>query len=130
MENFKIEASKYIPEILLDCESNVLHVKGKSYPENTAEFYTPVFNWLEQYLEQLDTQEVTVNIELNYFNSSSSKVFMDFFDMLDEAVENGKDITLNWIYDEEDETMLEYGEEFMEDLESLTFNLVQKGERG
>ncbi len=129
MENFKIEASKYIPEILFDCEANVLHVKGKSYPENTAEFYGPVFTWLEQYLEQLGTQKAVVNIELIYFNSSSSKVFMDFFDMLDEAVENGKDITLNWIYDEEDETMLEYGEEFMEDLESLTFNLVQKGER-
>ncbi|MCP4105465.1 MAG: DUF1987 domain-containing protein [Desulfobacteraceae bacterium] len=126
MENFEIKASKYIPEILLDCEANVLHVKGKSYPENTAEFYEPVFIWLEQYFEQLDTQQVVVNIELSYFNSSSSKVFMDIFDMLDEAVENGKNITLNWIYDEEDDTMLEYGEEFREELESLPFNFIKK----
>ncbi|MCP4351549.1 MAG: DUF1987 domain-containing protein [Desulfobacterales bacterium] len=126
MENFEIKASKYIPEILFNYEANVLHVKGKSYPENTAEFYEPVFIWLEQYFEQLDTQQVVVNIELSYFNSSSSKVFMDIFDMLDEAAENGKNITLNWVYDEEDETMLEYGEEFKEELESLPFNFVKK----
>ncbi len=126
MENLKIKGSKYIPDILFDYRNNVLQIKGKSYPENTAEFYSPVLSWLEEYLEQLDNQEVTVNIELTYFNSSSSKVLMDFFDMLDEAACDGKNITLNWLFDEDDETMLDYGEEFMEDVDALKFNLVQK----
>jgi hypothetical protein len=42
-------------------------------------------------------------------------------------VENkGKNIIVNWIYDAEDDGAEEFGEEFQEDLESLTFNLVQK----
>lgn len=128
MDNLKIQGTKYIPEIHFDGTHHVLSIRGKSYPENTAEFYTPVFSWLEQYLDNLDNhQEVWVHIDLSYFNSSSSKILMDFFDILDDAVKEGnKRITLNWYYDEEDETILEYGEEFKEDMEALPFNLVAK----
>jgi len=43
--------------------------------------------------------------------------------MLDEAAENGNNVTINWAYDEEDDNMEELGEEFGEDLEHATFNL-------
>jgi len=33
---------------------------------------------------------------------------------------------INWIYDEENESALEAGEDFMEDFEDLTINLVEK----
>lgn len=33
---------------------------------------------------------------------------------------------MNWIYEEEDEDTLEFGEEFQEDFEILDINLVQK----
>ena len=67
-----------------------------------------------------------VNIELYYFNSSSSKVLMNFFEVLDKAAEQGCNITVNWIYEEEDEDSLEFGEEFAEDVDHLTFNLQVK----
>ena len=44
--------------------------------------------------------------------------------MLDEACENGKNITLNWLHDKEDEALAEYGEEFAEDVENLKFNII------
>ncbi len=126
MENLHIEATKSSPEIHLDREQHLLELRGESYPENTAEFYGPVFAWVEEYLEHAEDQDITVKMEIIYFNSSSSKVLMDFFDLLDDAVSEGKKIIVNWIYDEENESALEAGEEFQEDLESLTFNLVQK----
>ncbi|QTA91513.1 DUF1987 domain-containing protein [Desulfonema magnum] len=127
MENLKIGATKYTPEISFDCEKNILDIIGESYPENIAEFYAPVFKWLEQYIEQLkNDQNVTINMELIYFNSSSSKVLLDFLDILEQAVKNGKHIAVNWIYEEEDEDTLEFGEEFQEDFEILDINLVQK----
>lgn len=87
MENLKIGATKYTPEISFDCEKNILDIIGESYPENIAEFYAPVFKWLEQYIEQLkNDQNVTINMELIYFNSSSSKVLLDFLDILEQAV--------------------------------------------
>jgi len=49
------------------------------------------------------------------------------FDKLEEQVnEKNKSIVVNWIYDAENDTAQEYGEEFKEDLEALIFNLVQK----
>jgi len=78
-------------------------------------------------LEQLKNQVFTINIELNYFNSSSSKLLLDLFERLDEEVEKfDKNIIVNWIYDVDHDNIEEYGEEFQEDLKSLTFNLVQK----
>lgn len=128
MDNFFIEATKYTPEISFNVETNILEIKGETYPENTAEFYSPVFDWLEKYLNQLGDQKVTVNMEIIYFNSSSSKVLMDLFDRFEDSVRDGKDIEINWIYDKEDESALEYGEEFQEDLEVLKLNLLEKAD--
>ncbi len=126
MENLNIPATKSSPEINFDTQTNILSITGESYPENTTQFYEAVFVWLEEFIEALETQEVAFNIELIYFNSSSSKVLMDLFDTLEEASEDDKNIVVNWIYDEDNEASLEYGEEFAEDMESLTFNLVEK----
>jgi hypothetical protein len=126
MDNLIIEATKYTPRILLDAENHLLEIIGETYPENTAEFYAPVFSWLEEYIAKLQNEAVTVNLEINYFNSSSSKVLMDIFDKFEASVKEGKNITLNWIYDKENESSLEYGEEFQEDLEVLRLNLVEK----
>jgi hypothetical protein len=125
MKNLEISKTKTTPEILFNLSTNELSIKGESFPENTSEFYAPVFEWLEKYLSILTDQVVIVNIELVYFNSSSSKVLMDLFDMLEDAVQNGKDITVNWRYDEDNEMAAEYGEDFMEDLENLPFHLVE-----
>lgn len=124
MENLIIEATKYTPEITFNADTNILEIKGETYPENTAEFYAPVFEWLEIYLNQLQDQDVTLNLEITYFNSSSSKVLMDLFDRFEEAFKAGKKITLNWIYDKDNESAQEYGEEFQEDLEVLELNLI------
>jgi len=126
MENLEIQAKKSSPEINFNAQTNILSIIGESYPENTTQFYEPVFKWIEEFIENIENQEVSVNIELIYFNSSSSKVLMDLFDTLEEASEEDKNIIVNWIYDEDNEASLEYGEEFAEDMESLTFNLVEK----
>ncbi|RKZ92278.1 MAG: DUF1987 domain-containing protein [Candidatus Parabeggiatoa sp. nov. 1] len=129
MDSWTIEATKQTPKVCFNAENHILELKGESYPENIAEFSAPVFSWLEEYLEQLEDQAFTVNIELTYFNSSSSKMLLDLLDKLEEEVaDNGKNITVNWIYSADNDTAEEYGEEFQEDLESLIFNLVQKDE--
>jgi hypothetical protein len=83
-----------------------------------------MLEWLDVYLSNLQAQKVQVDIELIYFNSSSSKVFMNFFDRLEEAAQDGAQIQISWMYDEDNETALECGEEFQEDLEHVKFNLL------
>jgi len=124
MEKLFIEATQYTPEISLDLNGTISMV-GKSYPENTFEFYKPVMNWLEEYFEKNKSNTITVNLEIIYFNSSSSKLFFDLFDMLDEN-RTGREMNVNWIYDEENESAEEAGEDFIEDFEDLNINLVKK----
>jgi len=125
MENLNIEATKYTPEISLNADTGIVSMVGKSYPENTFEFYEPVMNWLEDYFNSTPQGKTVVNMEIIYFNSSSSKFFFDFFDLLDEVKEKC-DIEVNWIFDEENESAEEAGEDFLEDFEDLTFNFVKK----
>lgn len=123
MEKLYIEATKYTPEIIL--ENGILSMRGKSYPENTFEFYSPVMKWLEEYLDEDTVEKIVVNMEIIYFNSSSSKLFFDFFDLFDENKEKHI-IEINWVYDEENESAQEAGEDFIEDFENLNIKLVVK----
>lgn len=124
MEKLSLTATQYTPEITMD-PSGIISVKGKSYPENTFEFYMPVMQWLETYFDGNTAEKTTINMEIIYFNSSSSKLFFDFFDILDEHSED-HDIEVNWIYDEENESAKEAGEDFIDDFENLLINLVIK----
>ena len=124
MDTLTIEASKYTPSIVMDPNKGTIEIRGKSYPENTFEFYKPVMVWLEEYF-QSPAPQTTLTMEIIYFNSSSSKFFYDLLDFL-EAHRHQTDLTVNWVYDEENESALEAGEEFMEDFENLPFNLVAK----
>jgi hypothetical protein len=126
MENLIIEKTTATPEIHFDYASATLALRGESYPENTAEFYAPVFEWVRNFLSSGNEIAMTVNLEIIYFNSSSSKALMNFFDLLEEAAEAGRKIAVNWIYAAGNEGALEYGEEFKEDLDVLEFNLVEK----
>jgi hypothetical protein len=126
VKNLYIEATEATPEIFFDYEKNILEIKGVSYPENTAAFYGPVFFWLEEYFSQLENEEVTVNLEIVYFNSNSWKILVGFFELLDKIAGRGIDINVNWIYEEDDEDMLEYGKDFQEDHGMLAFNFVRK----
>ncbi|MEO5349514.1 MAG: DUF1987 domain-containing protein [Magnetococcus sp. YQC-3] len=126
MENLQIESTKSSPRILFDAASHVLEMTGESFPEDAALFYMPIFKWLHLYLEGLGDEQVQVKVDINYFNSSSSKVLMDLFELLDEYVQKGKRIEVFWISHAENDTGIEFGEEFKECVAELPFHLVTR----
>ena len=123
MKRLSLAATQYTPEISMD-PAGTISMVGKSYPENTFDFYEPVMRWLEEYFHH-PAEKTIVNMEIIYFNSSSSKLFFDFFDILDEH-SNEHAIEVNWIFDKENENAKESGEDFIEDFDKLTINLVSK----
>lgn len=125
MESLTLEGTKYTPEINLNADTGNISMVGKSYPENTFEFYQPVIDWMNEYFDGNAKEKTIVNMEIIYFNSSSSKLFFEFFDILDEVKDN-HELEINWIYDEENESALEAGEDFVDDFEDLKINLVEK----
>lgn len=124
MNSLIIEKTASTPYINFNCEIRKLIVSGESFPENAARFYEPVMNWIKEYLENIEKEETQIEFEIIYFNSSTSKIYMTFFSLLDQAVASGKNIVINWRATEENETAIECGEEFMEDLEFVKFNIL------
>ena len=125
MEILDIKATRSTPRVYFDPNSHIHDIAGESYPEDAFEFYRPIMDWLEEYLSTLEGKRVVFNFDILYFNSSSSKVFMDIFDSLEDA-STDNNIIVNWHYDEDNEAALEYGEDFEEDFASLEFNVVEK----
>ncbi|WP_290917699.1 DUF1987 domain-containing protein [Halodesulfovibrio sp.] len=124
MDQFVVEATKSTPRINLNPATHTHEIAGESYPENSLSFYGPVFSWLKQYLADAQGKAIKFSMDILYFNSSSSKVFMELFELLDTAASSGASIAVDWRYHEENEVALECGEDFMEEVESLSFNLV------
>ena len=122
MDTFFVEATATSPEVDFRFDQHVLSLKGESYPENAAAFYAPVVQRLRDFLAQCSGASITANIALAYFNSSSTKMLFSIFDTLDAAAGAGNTIVVNWYYDEEDETIFEFGEELKADFTALIFN--------
>ena len=67
---------------------------------------------------------IRVDLSFMYFNTSSSKCLFDLFKTLKQLKKNGKDVEINWYYEEDDDDMMETGEDFA-DLLGLDFNFVE-----
>ena len=121
MDNLYIAPTPSSPEVDFKFDMHTLALRGESYPENAAAFYGEIISRLEDYLGQLDGAHVEVNIALAYFNSSSTKMLFNLIEALNDSAEAGNQVRLNWFHDEEDDTILEFGEELSEDFAALEF---------
>jgi hypothetical protein len=119
MEALRMEATVDTPGIILDPANNEFEISGKSYPEDTKEFYHNVLHWMDLYVVTPNPKTNFV-FKLKYFNSSSYKPIFDIFTKL-EMIKNKKfDVKIEWHYKTGDSDMLEAGEEFA-DLFDLPF---------
>ncbi|MGV7207699.1 DUF1987 domain-containing protein [Oxalobacteraceae bacterium A2-2] len=121
MEPLFIPASPTSPEIDFRFDLATLSIKGESYPENAAAFYGPLIERVRAWLAGCSEAAITVNVSLAYFNSSSTKMLFSFFEALNGAALAGNRVRLNWYHDEDDDTILEFGQELQDDFEALDF---------
>ena len=113
MEKLIIEASIDTPYVLLDAEKGYFEINGKSYPEDTLEFYTPVLNWMNEYSKS-PAPLSTFAFKLHYFNSSSYKPILDLILKLEEIKQTNANVKIEWHYKAGDTDMKEAGDEFAE----------------
>jgi hypothetical protein len=123
MEKFSIDGTPKTPSISFDLAAGVLEIKGRSIPENSIEFYKPLVDSLDKYASSPKGQ-TNVNIQLEYFNTSSSKCILDLFKKLEAIHKSGSAVTINWHYEEDDEDMLEAGEDYQAII-GVPFKMVQ-----
>ncbi len=119
MKNLNIEATKSTPSIKIDSKNKEIFIKGKSYPENSYDFYSPVIISIKELIAK-SRSPITATLHLTYINTSSAKSLMNIFDLFEESK---SEITVTWLYDIDNELAMESGTEFKEDL-SIPFNIT------
>jgi len=119
------ERTTSTPYILIDEEKGYMRFEGRSFHENVAEFYRDVNSWLDTYLET-DFGIFTFDFEMNYFNSSTSKLLHNMLTKMDEHASDKNKVIVNWITTENNEIIIECGEDFQEDFSNLKFNMTVK----
>jgi hypothetical protein len=110
------------PGVILDTTSEKFEIFGKSCPENVVEFYQPVLDWLDEYIDH-SLDETTFEFRLQYYNTASSKVLFIIMQKLEAVHQSGRKVKVKWYYPEDDEALQEAGEEY-DDLIDLPFELI------
>jgi hypothetical protein len=123
MESLTLDGTTKTPNVSFDATKGVLEIKGRSIPENSIEFYKPLVDWLEEYANG-PLAKTVVNVHLEYFNTSSSKCILDVFKKLETIHKNKYDVQINWYYEEDDEDMLEAGEDY-ESIIRVPFKMIE-----
>lgn len=120
----EIQETRDTPKVLFDANKSQFEIKGNSLPENTEVFFAPIFDWIEEY--QKNPNDTTVFVcELDYFNSSSAKIFYEIFLEFEKISKTGKQVIIKWIYESDDKLIEEKGSEYQSIL-SVPFEMVTK----
>lgn len=111
MEAITIEHTTKTPGIYFNPAKGILEITGRSIPENPYAFYKPLIDVLNEYAAA-PSKLTEANIQLEYFNTASSKCLLDMFKCLEGIYRDGRSVVINWIYEEIDEGMSEAGEDY------------------
>jgi hypothetical protein len=122
MDELRISPTKNTPEIILNPDG-MIRIKGRSIHENVTEFFDPIEDWVARYIE-VPAEVTCVDINLEYFNSASAKVFIHLLQKITYVTLKNKKFIFNWYYEDGDEDILERGEYFSSVLD-VPFNFIK-----
>lgn len=129
MKSLIIEAipdSPYYPEVNFDASTGVCVIEGESYMEEAYKFYMQLLNWMKEFTIE-EGNAVTFNVKLTYFNTNSSRLLLDMFDILKKSVDAGNKVDINWYFEEDDPDIKDEVEDF--EIETgLTIKMLPFGE--
>nr|WP_320131781.1 DUF1987 domain-containing protein [uncultured Holophaga sp.] len=121
MRTFHSPATSMTPEVTLLGAEHRLSIAGECYPENPLIFFAPLFQALKDHLDDLGSGSFTATIHLKYVNSAATKAFRQIFKLLDAAATTGASVTVEWVFDAEDDALQELGQDLAEDMGFLDY---------
>ena len=123
MKELIIPKSANTPGITFNPETGIMKIEGRSIPENPGDFFDPIIEWLEEYFNKA-TEVTRFDLNLEYVNSGSSKYLLGIFRILKKKHDEGKNCSINWYYEEDDEAIFSLGEHYKNTIK-IPFNLIE-----
>ncbi len=118
MKDLVLKETEKTPSVALST-NGVLKIEGRSIPEDAARFFKPLLDWTKEFT----SNEIRVDIKLEYFNTSSSKFILEMLRLLENNPDNSN-ILVNWFYEEGDLDVLESGQYF-ESIIGIPFKYIE-----
>lgn len=107
-----------------NAKTGELIIKGRMLFVNSKETYKPINEWIKEYSKQ-PCQETICNVYVTYLGTSSSKWFLDILGHLQRyLLERGYLVKIVWHYEENDDDMMEQGEDYSNILK-IPFELIE-----
>jgi len=131
MRKLIIEPSSSTPRVVLDPSSNRFEISGESRPPDVADFYGEILKWLNDYesyslkMPEPSLEQFIVDLDFEYFNSSSAKYILDFCKKISGMHARGAKVGIRWFYEKGDSDMLEVGQ-VMSKTVKLPFEFMRK----
>jgi hypothetical protein len=111
LSRVEIAATERSPAIVLNTEEKRIEIEGISMTLQPQNFFEPVFYWLEK-MKKNNPDELSVHINLTFFNTYTSKVILGIFQKVMEFEKLGLQPKYYWYYEEEDDELKEAGEHY------------------
>jgi len=124
MNNIVIKRTKSSPEVSFHPHESYLKICGNSYMDNTTEFYSSLFENLNEYFNSKSKKEFILELELNIVNDSSLMVISELFSLCVKAQDRGVHINIMWHYNNEDDATLELAEDYEKKFSELNIYLL------
>jgi hypothetical protein len=121
MEPIYINGTNRTPFVSMD-PSGSFRIRGRSIHENPSVFFEPILNWVDAYLNN-PANIIVFDIELEYFNSGSSRFILEILRVLMEKKASNK-LIVNWYYEDGDDDLLERGQ-YYESILNTRFNFIE-----
>lgn len=128
MTDILLAGTAKTPSVNFNGATGLLELRGRSIPENSIEFYKPLIEWIDQYARS-PRPSTRLTVQLEYFNTSSSKCILDLFKKLEGIRSTGNEVQVHWHYEADDEDMLEAGEDYQAII-NMPFKMIQVAEMG
>jgi len=123
MQNIEIEPTYKSPLVNFDPKAGKFRIEGKSILVNVDEFYQPLLDWMDLFIENPPTGQVEFTFDVEYYNLASTKRFLFFLFKLSELRKKNVDVKVNWMYIDKDKYVKETGEDLSQMLD-IPFNFV------
>jgi len=108
MESIRIERTNKTPLFIL--ENGYIRLSGRSIPQNAKQLYKACADWVEQYVKE-PAQKTNIDIFFEYIDTSSIRCVLDILSVISKmSHDSGRQVEINWYYEEDDDDSLDLGE--------------------
>lgn len=121
MNPIDLQPTNTTPAITL--KDNLLSIRGRSIPLSEAKFYDPYIEWAKE----VTSESLTVEIKLEFMNSSSIKKLLLLLRNLD-ANKNVVLLNIDWFYEVGDDELKEHGLVLGKLLKRATLRIIKYNE--